>query len=525
MDTMKKRFVVYPFMLAVWFVLVLAASNPGEIPGLWVLSRPLIISLLVALCAWLVLSWIARDPDRRGFLTCMVVILFASYGYFTLMLQSWSWAAPFLHTPVPFLLLVAYLAGITYAVFRLVSDAGSLSRFLTTFTAILALWAGVEVFRDAAPWRAPGAKPNQIRAAPNSVTRGTSTPDIYLIVLDKYTGNRSLRENFGFDNREFEAFLTKRGFVLPPYPHANYIYTALSLASLLNYRYLDLPVTGVGRTKAYVNRLVEDNAVWRFLRGQGYRFVFFPTEFPVTARNRLADVELPEPRQIVSEFEMAWRRTTLVQPVLSWLCGRISCGPTAGPNGEAKLLEWKFQRLSQLPALARDGHPLFVFAHLTVPHEPYIFNADCSMRPPMLPSYYVVTDEAAEKKAYLAQVTCLNRRLETIVASLLRNSPTPPIILLQSDHGHGRMPLYIPELDALTPDRIAERSDVFAAYHLPGVKAKIIADSISPVNVFRTVFRQYFQADLPPLPDMTFWSSGNNEFRFTRVSGGYRPPD
>jgi len=516
--------VVYPFMLAVWFVLVLAASNPGEIPGFWVLRRPLLISLLVTLGAWLLSSLIARDHDRRGFLTFMAVTLFASYGYFSLMLQSWSWAAPYSHTLIPLLFLVAYLAGITYIVFRLVPDPRTLSRFLTTFTGFLVLWAGVGVVRDAAPWRGPTAAPDPIR--PTGSLGGKLIPDIYLIVLDKYTGNGSLRENYGFDNREFEAFLTNHGFILPPHPHANYVYTALSLASLLNYRYLDsLPGTGIGRTKAYVNRLVEDNAAWRFLRKQGYRFIFFPTEFPVTARNRLADLELPDPRKILSEFEMAWRRTTLVQPVSSWLCRQVGCGPTAGVNREATLLEWKFEQLRRLPALPRDGRPLFVFAHLTIPHEPYIFNADCSLRPPIWPSYYVVTDEAAEKKAYLAQITCLNRRLETIVVSLLRDSPTPPIILLQSDHGHGRMPLYIPEVDALSPDQIAERSDIFAAYHLPGVKAKIVTDSISPVNVFRTVFRYYFQADLPPLPDKTFWSTGDNEFRFTRVSGGHRLPD
>jgi hypothetical protein len=270
---------------------------------------------------------------------------------------------------------------------------------------------------------------------------------------------------------------------------------------------------------------VEDNAVWRFLRVRGYRFIFFPTEFPVTGRNRLADLQLPDPKEIVSEFEIAWRRTTLAEPVLSWVCRHVSCARNSSFNSEARLLEWKFEQLSEVPKLPRDGRPLFVFAHLTVPHEPYIFNSDCSVRPPFWPSYFVVPDERPEKDAYVAQIQCLNRRIESIAERILRDSPAPPVIILQGDHGHGRMPLHIPEVDAVTPDRIAERAHVFAAYYLPGVNRNVVQDSISVVNVFRTVFREYFGANLPPLPDKTYWSPSSDLFRFTRISHGRPSPE
>jgi hypothetical protein len=142
------------------------------------------------------------------------------------------------------------------------------------------------------------------------------------------------------------------------------------------------------------------------------------------------------------------------------------------------------------------------------------------VRPPFWPSYFVVPDERPEKEAYVAQIQCLNRRIESIAERLLHDSPAPPVIILQSDHGHGRMPLHIPEVDAVTPDRIAERTHVFAAYYLPGVNRHVVPDSISVVNVFRTVFREYFGANLPPLPDKTYWSPSSDLFRFTSVSHG-----
>jgi hypothetical protein len=510
------RLVLYPLLAAAYPVLALAAGNPGEIPGLWVLTWPLVISLFVSLCAWLLLGVFTRDPDRRAFLTLMVVLVFAWYGYFTIGLGEVAWAAPYARTVLPLLFIVAYLAGATYLVFRLVPNLRALTGFLTIFTAILVAWTTIKLLRQTAEvdWSRHRVEP--ATASPN--TSGKTGPDIYLIVLDKYTGSRSLRDNFGFDNTDFETFLLQRGFVLPRTAQANYIYTELSLAALLNYQYLDdLPAES--RTKAYINHLVEDNAVWRFLQARHYRFIFFPTRFPVTWSNRFADQQVPDPRRMLSEFEMVWRRTTLAEPVFSWACQWFNCTGATPLVAYAKLLEWKFDQLSQVPKWPREGRPLFVFAHITIPHEPYVFNADCSVRPPFWPS---LQDETPEKEAYIAQITCLNRRLKTIVEHLLRDSPAPPVILLQSDHGHGRMPpLHIPDVDAVTPDRIAERTDVFAAYYLPGADAGIVYDSITPVNVFRSVFRQYFKADLAPLPDKTYWSPETKPFKFTRVNRGH----
>jgi hypothetical protein len=524
-----RRLVAYPFLAAAFPVLALAAANPGEIPGLWVLLSPIGLSLLFSGLAWLLLALFIRNPDQRAFVTFMLVILFTSYGYFTLTLEEIAWAAPFSHTIVPFLFIASYLGAGTYLVLRLFRTLRHLTLFLTLLTSILVLWNLAVLLRDRArSYRLAGDMSGADRlVGPTRVDR-KGGPDIYLIVLDKYTGSRSLKSNFDFDNSEFETFLRRRGFLLPRHAQANYIYTSLSLASLLNYGYLDSLPWGPKaqrRKKAYVNHLVEDNAVWRFLKARGYRFIFFPTHFPFTGNNRLADVQLPNPRQILSEFEIVWRRTTLAEPVISWVCQRIDCPDRVTPFAEeAKLMEWKFGQLRQVPAWPRNERPVFVFAHLTVPHEPYIFNADCSARPPFWPSYFVVQDERPEKQAYTAQITCLNQRLESIVRHLLSDSPSQPVILLQSDHGHGRMPLHIPAIEAVTPDRVAERADIFAAYYLPGADAGIVKDSISPVNVFRMVFRQYFQADLPPLPDNTYWSPGTELFRFTRVQNGRPRP-
>jgi len=518
--------VPYPVLAAVYPVLALAAANPGEIPGLWVLGWPIALSILVAVCTWGLLSFVVHDRDRRAFITFMIVVLFATYGYFTLALREVASLARYFNTALPFFVVTGYFTVATYLVLRLVPNPRNLTRFLTVLTSVLVGWNLAVLLGESARTHQLDREVGRTRPAQHPMHADSgSGPDIYLIILDKYTGSHSLKRNFEFDNSGFETFLRRRGFILPNHATANYIYTGLSLASLLNYRYLDsVPPEprAQRRNKVRVNHLVEDNAVWQFLQGRGYRFIFFPTAFPFTATNRLADLQVPDPRRILSEFEIAWRRTTLAEPVLSWICQRFSCAQGFRPFAdEATFLEWKFGQLGRVPTWPRDGRPLFVFAHLTVPHEPYIFNADCSVHPPFWPSYSVVSDERPEKQAYIAQITCLNRRLETIVQHLLNDSPSPPIILLQSDHGHGRMPLHIPDVHAVTADRIAERADIFAAYYLPGAGKGIVSDSISPVNVFRMVFREYFKADLQPLPNRTYWSPGTQLFQFTRVQDGH----
>jgi hypothetical protein len=519
----KRRLVLYPLLAAAYPVLALAAGNPGEIPGVWVLIWPIVISVLVALGTWLLLCFSIRNPDHRAFLTFVVVILFVFYGYFTIGMKQVAWATPYANGALPFVFLLAYLTAAAYLVLRLVRDPLVLTQFLTLLTTIMVGWTTLQLLWQRLQWKNLVSGFDYSAPKPVSAT-SASGPDIYLIVLDKYTGSESLESHFDFDNSDLESFLSHRGFDIPQTAQANYIYTALSLASLLNYRYLDeVPEkpAAQARNKAYVNHLIEDNAVWRFLRARNYRFIFFPTSFAFTGSNRYADLQLPSPRQIVSEFEIAWRRTTLAEPVVSFICQRLSCGYGITPlEEEAKLLNWRFDKLSQIPRWPRKGRPLFVFAHLTIPHEPYVFNADCSVREPFWPSYTVVQDETPEKRAYVAQIMCLNTKLKEMVDHILHDSPSPPVILLQGDHGHGRIPLHIPDFESVTPDRIEERTHPFAAYYLPGANRGIVYDSISMVNVFRTVFRQYFQANLLPLPDKTYWSPGTNIFKFTRVYHG-----
>jgi hypothetical protein len=178
-----------------------------------------------------------------------------------------------------------------------------------------------------------------------------------------------------------------------------------------------------------------------------------------------------------------------------------------------ELTDWKFDQLGRL---ADSSGPKLVFAHLTVPHEPYVYRSDCTHRPLYWPRQDDGFDSVAVKRAYIEQLTCVNVKVGRLVEQLQRGSREPPVILLLADHGHGRMGRSLPTLDAAPSDKVRERLDIFSAYYFPGAPSSMY-DSISPVNGMRTMLRQTFGLDLPNLDDASFWSSTKYPYDFKRV--------
>ena len=137
-------------------------------------------------------------------------------------------------------------------------------------------------------------------------------------------------------------------------------------------------------------------------------------------------------------------------------------------TGEVLPQSWQFGHVRYYPreavlyafdALRPAGNrkqPTFVFAHIISPHFPYVFSADGG--PARVPD-----EDWTEMDAYFAQIEFVNDKVEELVEQLLAESNTPPIIVLQSDHGW-------PTIGGAQPSASALKS-VFRnlnAYYLPG---------------------------------------------------------
>ena len=102
------------------------------------------------------------------------------------------------------------------------------------------------------------------------------TPNVYYIILDKYTSSKVLKDIFDFDNQYFISQLHERGFHVTENSHSNYAGTFLSLASSLNMEYVNYLTDAVGvdssdRKLSY--QLYRDNNIMNIFKSFNYTLV------------------------------------------------------------------------------------------------------------------------------------------------------------------------------------------------------------------------------------------------------------
>ena len=515
--------VAVPVLAALYSVLALAAAsvrNHGQVDAL---PMALGVALLAGIAAWITGGLLSRDPDRRMLVGTALVAWFAGQHLLSLPLRRLD------VSPLMVLVLSILLLGLAVSVILRSGPAvWTAARFIRNAVLILLAFPAVSFTSVLFGRHAVSAAP-PVPAAVTRTNAAVADRDVYVIVLDKYSGSSALLASHGFDNSSFETALRRRGFLVPPSSRSNYPHTWMSLASMLNWTFVEEILDGSPEPPVRaLHRAVEDNRTWRFLRDRGYEFVFVPSTFPVTRRNAFADRVVPAAgaaaRSAGMNVHHAWLASTVVLP-LHELMTRF------GPKEYATRQRFPYEvetaeeieaKLDAIAGLAAERGPRYVFAHLLVPHEPYIFEADCRHREPYWPPTDYVPDQTPIRDAYVAQIRCVNSMLLTLVDRILDASAVEPIIILQADHGHGMMavnPMTGEQqpLDRLDPAQVAERMTAFAAYLLPDGGDAALYDGITPVNVLPAIFNHYYEAAIPLRDDAIFWARLHPPFEFVRL--------
>ena len=161
--------------------------------------------------------------------------------------------------------------------------------------------------------------------------------------------------------------------------------------------------------------------------------------------------------------------------------------------------------LDRLESAPEIPGPKFVFAHIISPHLPYIFGPDGSYINPEGTFTLASGSEQGNREyhfnGYLGQITYLNLRLEQLLAQIIRQSETPPIVIIQADHG-----------GPLSGSR--DRMAILNVYHFPYGGSELLYETITPVNTFRLLFNIYFSGDYELLEDVSYSSSYNDPYNF-----------
>lgn len=509
MNILRKR-AFHPYLLSAFPVLALLANNLTQVKPAIAL-RPLLAAIAAAGLLTLAFRLVFRDGRRAAAAASLMAVLFFSYGHAYNALKETEALGVLVgrHRHLAPLWLGLLAAGLWGLATR-VRNPGLLTETLNVMAALALVLPGLQIARFTLGAQVP--PPAQAaQAAGMSVPDGRLPPDIYYLVLDAYTREDVLARHFGYDNRPFLDALESMGFYVATCSQSNYAQTELSLSSSLNFDHHEALAAGFpgGNTDvSYLPTLIKRSAVQRILSDLGYTIVAFETGY-YWSHLETADVYItPPPRSETSlpvleglnSFEVMLANTT----------GALILTDAASvlPSFLVPDTDYPFQRhrervlhnldaLPNLPLAVQS--PKFVFAHLIIPHEPFVFGPNGE--PVSVPE---PIEGEAYRSAYQDQITYLNRRLETLLAQILATSARPPIVVLQGDHGAGHM----------SPEG---RMAIFNAYFLPEGGNELLYASISPVNTFRVIFNHYFDADLPLLDDTSYYSWYPDRFDFETI--------
>lgn len=181
-------------------------------------------------------------------------------------------------------------------------------------------------------------------------------------------------------------------------------------------------------------------------------------------------------------------------------------------------MNYEFEILKTL-ASRSPSQPKFIFAHILLPHPPFVFDRNGYSLPHTHPftiedgnHYHGSSNEYRQK--YLEQLTYGNKKILETLDAILANSKTPPIIILQSDHGPGAFL----DWESIENTCLKERVSILNAYYLPeGGKSKLYPE-ITPVNTFRLIFDTFFGTDFGQLENRSYYSPWRYPYQFTDVT-------
>jgi hypothetical protein len=315
--------------------------------------------------------------------------------------------------------------------------------------------------------------------------------NIHVLMLDGYPRSDTLMQAFGLDNSEFINSLASLGFTVAERAESNYNKTWLTMASMLSAQYVhDLPEIvappdGIPAQIRLSEELVNEGAVLDLLRAKGYEVLTIPSSVPSTDVTSDATV-----RQVgnLNSLEIALATSSLPSRLFPSKMLDV-LGSDAASRIDAQLA-----RLSDIATTSHDS-PRIVLTHLMSPHPPFVLNQRMDYLDSCFPQCKLwettVNQTGMTETEYASrmrtQIIELNRRIESVLSTIVQADPDATIIVL-SDHGARHF-----------TDGTEEHFRIFFAAR-PGALRVEFPDDIAPVNVFRRILSSALEVPLPDLP-------------------------
>jgi len=469
----------FPFLLPFFFITHYYTLNYPYFPPR--LAINLFVKYLLAIFFLNFLSLPFLKSWRKSsfftfFLLCIQFFYIFLYEFLSARLAKTIFSKDFFILGVLVLVLI-------WLFLRLKQFTGSLSKLVNFFNFLLISWIFIELFKFIGLKNYLSTelkKTIEIKEFSNG-----KKPDIYLLLLDEYAGQKELIDKFQFDNSEFLSYLSNKSFHIVRYSKSNYNLTSFSMASMLSLDTLKISNYRKPKTKDYTltGLKINQSPVGHYFQQNGYEI------YNLSIFNFL---------NLQSHFTHSYMRNFDKEFSLLTLTGLIQKNypdvffPKSKKNdGENSLYQdlnyniaIKNFFLNQLPF--KSNKPKFVYAHFLMPHFPHFLNEKGQLNDPEIQN---------SERTYLGYLKYCNLQLISIIDKILSSSAAPPIILLMSDHGFRGF--------SKSVDSKYYFMNLNAVF-LPNGNYSGFYDGMSNVNEFRVILNSQFGQKLPLLNDSTF---------------------
>lgn len=499
------RLRVYPFVVGLYFVMLVFSRNLGEVYADDVVRSAGIVVAVVFLLQW-ILGALLRSPDKGALAAALMVA-------FVFLQPATERLAPgWLSGRFALLLIIqaTIVAVIAISLFRYVKRWPTFNTAIglgaAAMLAVTLVQIGSYGLADDGALLQPKLELQDVDIESFTPPPGP-LPSIYFILTDSYTRADTLSDLFNYDNSQFLGALESRGFQVSAQSTTNYNYTRFVVPTILNYEYVAGEAGLIGSQRGGYRQQLRartyNNKVAAVLASLGYDLVTVRTERSPVHSVRTAGADnllLDDSGWIANEFETALLDTTFLPRVFSRFAANYS---------KKDQVEFVIDEVARQST--RSG-PVFVVAHIMAPHHPFVHDRN-GLHPVRSGQPFGRTGNLAEDvHGYADQVHYLNSLLTTMIDEILENSATPPIIILQGDHGL-RVTWNWAENWAKSPEEQLESAclrEVFTnlnAIYLPAQARVAVPDTLSPVNTFRFLLDNYFGGELGLLENRSFFTT------------------
>ena len=474
---------LHPILFA-FFPIIFIFSNNISFLNFDDLFYSSLLLIGITIVSWFVLKLLFKNTKKSSIILSFSIILFFSYGHIQKILTASEFDIGN-KILIPIFLLILFI--VTIIVIKKNSDFKNWTKIINSiaFTiVIISLINFVNIDSNNTS--------TSVEFKENLFSKYENPPNVFYIILDAYGGQQALKEFYDFDNSKFLKELRERDFNTIKNSKSNYAFTFLSLPSSLNMKYLEsYEKNELSNNMELTYNMIPNNQVMKNFKMMDYQIATVSSGWGTSRNFEISDINY------CGTFNLIDNSQILISILDNSILKSFYAKFFTDDRREKVLCQ--FDRIPK--AIDDSNGPVFLFAHLLVPHKPYYFGPNGEP----LNTDTLELGGISEKRNfdYIKQLQFVNKKTLELIDKIIENSKEPPIIIIQSDHGSE-----FPE-DATELERMNEKMHNFNAYYLPHEGESILYDDVTPVNSFRLIFNYYFNGDYEILEDKSYWSESN----------------